>query len=403
MSTKTISIAVIGGGIGGLAAALQLLREGFDVHVYEQVPVKREVGAGLVLTPNATRLLYHLGLAERLLALAVAPVAWRQRRWQDGKTLMFTPVRASGGAPTFFTVHRADLLSMIAEALPAERVHAGGQLTGLADRGDTVELEFANGERAQADVVIGADGIHSTVRGILLGPEKPRYTGCVAYRGLVQTERLSALDLPIESQLWLGPGAHFVHYPVHAGKLLNFACLVDREAWTKESWTEPGDPADVRAFFAGWHPQVRAILSALDETFVWGLFDRAPLPRWSVNRVTLLGDACHPMLPFMAQGAAQAIEDAATLAAVLARSDDIVEGLRRYEALRLPRTAAIQSTAAGNKIRNHLPDGPEQQARDASMAAGTASWVIGASLWVYQHDAFAAAETGALGLPADVG
>ena len=402
MAGKAVSIAVIGGGIGGLAAALSLLREGFDVHVYEQVPVKREVGAGFVLTPNATRLLYHFGLTEKVQAIGVAIDAFRQRRWQDGRTLLRAPLAVPPGQlPMTYTSHRADVLSVLTEALPGERVHAGHRLSALSDHGDHVELQFDNGVRGQADIVIGADGIHSTVRGLLFGPEKPRYTGCVAYRGLVPIERLAHLDLPVESQLWLGPGAHFVHYPVHAGKLLNFACLVDREAWTKESWTEPGDPADVRAFFAAWHPQVRTILSALDETFVWGLFDRAPLPRWSVNRVTLLGDACHPMLPFMAQGAAQAIEDAATLAAVLAKTDDLVEGLRRYEALRLPRTAAIQSTAAGNKIRNHLPDGPGQQARDASMANGTAPWVIGASLWVYQHDAFAAAETGALGLPAE--
>ena len=157
---------------------------------------------------------------------------------------------------------------------------------------------------------------------------------------------------------------------------------------------------DALAAYDGWHRQVRDIISSVEETFVWGLFDRAPLPRWSVNRVTLLGDACHPMLPFLAQGAAQAIEDGATLAGVLAGSRDPVEGLRRYEALRRPRTAAIQTTAGGNKTRNHLADGPEQIARDAAMASGAADWSIGASLWVYQHDAAAAAQTGALGLPA---
>jgi len=401
MPKMRASIAVVGGGIGGLAAALTLLRAGFDVQVYEQVPVKREVGAGIVLTPNATRLLYRLGLRDKMLAMGVAIEAFRQRRWQDGRTLMRTAVaQPAGEPPAYYTSHRADVLALLGNALPAECVHAGHKLVALTDRGNRAELQFENGAHTEADFVIGADGIHSTVRGILLGAEKPRYTGCIAYRGLVPMERVAHLDLPVESQLWLGPGAHFVHYPVQAGKLLNFACLVDREGnWTKESWTEPGDVAEVRARFADWHPQVRAILDALDDTFTWGLFDRAPLPRWSVNRVTLLGDAAHPMLPFMAQGAAQAIEDAATLAAVLERSDDIVEGLRRYEALRLPRTAAIQSTAAGNKIRNHLPDGPEQDARDKAMATRDASWVIGASLWVYRHDAFAAAETGALGTP----
>jgi len=401
MPKMRASFAVVGGGIGGLAAALTLLRAGFDVQVYEQVPVKREVGAGIVLTPNATRLLYRLGLKDKMLAMGVALDAFRQRRWQDGRTLMRTAVaQPAGQPPAYYTSHRADVLALLGDALPAERMHAGHKLVSLADRGDRVTLQFDNGTQAEADFVVGADGIHSTVRGILLGAEKPRYTGCIAYRGLVPMERVAHLDLPVESQLWLGPGAHFVHYPVQAGKLLNFACLVDREEnWTKESWTEPGNVAEVRARFADWHPQVRAILAALEETFTWGLFDRAPLPRWSVGRVMLLGDAAHPMLPFMAQGAAQAIEDAATLAAVLEKSGDIVEGLRRYEALRLPRTAAIQATAAGNKIRNHLPDGAEQEARDASMAVRDASWVIGASLWVYQHDAFAAAETGALGTP----
>ena len=402
MSDKTTSIAIIGGGIGGLAAALTLHQAGFDVQVYEQAPVLREVGAGIVLTPNATRLLYRLGFAEKMKALGVAPDAWRQRRWDDGRTLMHTPVAVKPSAPPmFFTSHRADVLSMLIEAMPAERVHLGHRLAGLTDRGGHVELQFANNARIEAGMVVGADGIHSTVRGLLFGAERPRFTGCVAYRGLVPAERLAHLDLPLESQLWLGPGKHFVHYPVQAGRLVNFVCLIDRDAWTVESWTEPGKVADALAAYDGWHEQVRSMIAAVDETFVWGLFDRAPLPRWSVGRVTLLGDSCHPMLPFMAQGAAQAIEDAATLAGVLGRSGDVVEALRRYESLRLPRTARIQTTAAGNKTRNHLPDGPQQRERDANMSRGAADWSIGASLWVYEHDAAAAAETGSLGLPPD--
>ena len=397
----TTRIAVIGGGIGGLAAALSLLRKGFDVHVYERASALREVGAGIVLTPNATRLLRGLGCAAELAALAVAPVAWRQRRWDDGRTLMFTPVASPAGEPPmFYTAHRSDVLAMLAGKLAAERLHLGRRLTGFADRGARVELQFDGRPDASADIVIGADGIHSTVRERLFGAEHPRFTGCVAYRGLVPAERLAHLDLPLESQIWMGPGKHFVHYFVSAGRLVNFVCLIDRDAWTKESWTEPGEVEDALAAYEGWHPQVRAIISSVEETFVWGLFDRASLARWSVGRVTLLGDACHPMLPFLAQGAAQAIEDGATLANVLARSSDAAEALRRYEALRLPRTARIQAVAAANKGLNHLPDGPEQVARDASMAAGTADWSIGATRWVYRHDAAAAAETGELGLPA---
>jgi len=404
LSGKNLKIAVIGGGIGGLAAALALLRAGFDVDVYEQVPVKREVGAGIVLTPNATRVLRALGLGQALERMAVAPTVVRQRRWQDGRTLLLAPVqdvRGPSGEHLFYTVHRADTLEMLSEALPPSVIHPGHKLTALTNSGAQVDLEFANGKRASVDIVIGADGIHSTVREILLGRQQPRFTGCVAYRGMVAADRFPRSDMHVENQLWLGPGSHFVHYPVRRGELINFVCLIDREGWTKEGWTEPGDPADLRTFYANWHEQVRALVATVSEIFVWGLFDREPLPRWSIGRVTLLGDACHPMLPFLAQGAAQAIEDGATLAAILSQSAvDVPAALARYEKLRLPRTAAIQATARGNKDRNHLPDGPEQQQRDAQMASGAANWSIGASTWVYSHDAVAAAQTGALGMPA---
>jgi salicylate hydroxylase len=384
-----LKIAIIGGGIGGSSAALSLLKAGFDVHVYERASELREVGAGIVLTPNATRVLHYLGFADMLAMLGVAPTGWRQRRWDDGRTLLYTSVVPPPGQPAmFYTSHRSDVLIMLAGSIPRERLHLRHRLTGFADRGDRVELQFAERASAEADIVIGADGIHSTVRELLFGPERPRFTGCIAYRGLVPADRLVHLNLPCESQIWMGPGKHFVHYPVSAGRLLNFVCLIERDAWTKESWTEPGNVADALAAYEGWHPQVRAIISAVTETFVWGLFDRAPLPRWSVGRLTLLGDACHPMLPFLAQGAAQAIEDGATLAGVLSKAgNDIPAALRRYEELRLPRTARIQAVARGNKTRNHLPDGPEQVARDAAMAAGEADWSIGASTWVYDHDA----------------
>jgi salicylate hydroxylase len=388
MAGNSLRIAVIGGGIGGSAAALSLLKAGFEVQVYEQSRQPREVGAGIVLTPNAVRVLHHLGCAEHLAALGATPTAIRQRRWDDGRTLLCSPVNPPGRTAMFYTSHRSDILLMLAGELPPARLHLGHRLTGFTDNGDKVEMQFDNGARAEADIMIGADGIHSTVRELLFGAEHPRFTGCVAYRGLVAAERLKALELPNEDQIWMGPGKHFVHYPVSAGRLVNLVCLIERDAWTRESWTEPGDIKDALAAYEGWHPQVRAIIAAVEETFVWGLFDRAPLPRWSVGRVTLLGDACHPMLPFLAQGAAQAIEDGATLAAVLSSANGgVPAALRRYEALRLPRTARIQAVAAGNKTRNHLPDGPEQRARDAAMAAGAADWSIGASAWVYDHDA----------------
>jgi len=200
-------------------------------------------------------------------------------------------------------------------------------------------------------------------------------------------------------QITMGPGGHFVNYFVARKRLVNFVGIIEQASWTKESWTERGDLAQARAAFAGWHEQVRGLLDAVDETFIWGLFDRAPLPRWSVGRVTLLGDACHPMLPFIAQGAAQAMEDGATLADCLRKLGDVPQALARYQELRLPRTSLVQSLAANNKIRFHLPDGPEQATRDAKMAAGGTDWSIETIGWLYGHNATAVVETGNLGLP----
>jgi salicylate hydroxylase len=210
----------------------------------------------------------------------------------------------------------------------------------------------------------------------------------VAYRGLVPTERLRDLELEVTAQVWMGPGQHFVHYFVRGRRLLNFVAIVEQDTWTRESWADRGDLARALAAFQDWHPQVRAILGAVDETFVWALLDRAPLERWSRGRVTLLGDACHAMLPFMAQGASQAIEDGATLAACLAEADsDVTGALRRYERLRLPPTSRLQAMSAANKTRFHLPDGPEQRERDARMASGATDWSFKAAAWIYQHDA----------------
>jgi salicylate hydroxylase len=289
-------------------------------------------------------------------------------------------------------MHRADLLSALARMLPAERLHVGRRFVALTDHGDRVGATFEDGGRIDFDLLVGADGIHSSVRAALLGPESPRFTGCVAYRGLVPAERLADLRLEVASEVWMGPGSHFVHYFVQEGRLVNWVALIERDTWTRESWTDRGEVADALAAYDGWHPQVCAILGSVDSTFIWALFDRAPLERWSVGRVTLLGDACHPMLPFMAQGSAQAIEDGATLTACLTCEADIPTALRRYEQLRLPRASRIQAMSATNKTRFHLPDGPEQEERDALMASGSTDWAIKAVAWIYGHDAGTLAE-----------
>ena len=393
MSRDDLSIAVVGGGIGGLAAALSLLRAGLDVQVFEQAAALMEVGAGIQISPNASRLLHRLGLGGALDRTGVRPVAVHQRRWDDGRTLQRAPLgeamEAAFGAP-YYHFHRADLLKALADALPPERLHLGHRLAGFTDHGDRVELRFAHGERVTAGVLVGADGIHSTVRGELFGPEQPRFTDCIAYRGLVPADRLSHLELEVLANNWMGPGGHFVHYFVAGGRLVNFVAINERETWTRESWTDRGEVADALAAFKGWHPQVSAIIGAVDETFIWALFDRTPLERWSVGRVTLLGDACHAMLPFMAQGAAQSIEDGATLAACLRQDGaaDVASALRRYDALRRPRATRLQEMSRANKTRYHLPDGLAQQARDAELAM-RGDRTIAALGWLYGHDALA--------------
>jgi salicylate hydroxylase len=385
-----VSVGIAGGGIGGLAAALSLLQRGFDVRVYEQARELSEVGAGIQISPNATRILHRLGLADAFAGLGVRPVAWHQRRWQDGRTLLYSPIGDAVvdafGFP-HYQMHRADVLATLVRALPAECLRVSHRLVAFDDHGDGVTLAFENGESAEVDVLVGADGIHSTVQRLLFGEQRPRFTGCIAYRGLIPAERVAAPEIPVEAQVWLGPTRHFVHYWVQEGRLLNFVGLIDRDTWTRESWTDRGEVADVLAAYEGWHPQVRAILESVEETFIWALFDRAPLEHWSRGRVTLLGDACHPMLPFMAQGSAQAIEDGAALTACLAQTADVPAALRRYETVRLPRASRIQALSARNKIRFHLPDGHEQEERDRQMATQSTDWSIEAVAWIYGHDA----------------
>src|SRR5437868_4620577 len=389
MSRRPLRIAIIGGGIGGLTAALSLRQAGFEADIYEQAPALTHIGGGINMGPNAARVLIRLGLGEGLLREGVRPASTHQRRWDDGRTLQRAPLNPQCeelyGAP-HVTIHRADLLAVISSGFPPERIHLGHRLLGLADSGEATEAWFENGFRLTADILVGADGIHSAVRAALFGEEAPRFAGCVAYRGLVPIERIADLALDTGNQSWVGPGAHLVHYPVSRGHLLNFVGWTEHDTWNREDWTDRATVERALAAFEGWHPQIRQIIAAADTCFIWALFDRDPLPHWSVGRTTLLGDACHPMYPFMGQGAAQAIEDGAALAACLAAgADDPAAALRRYETLRLPRVTRLQEMSRANKLRFHLPDGPAQQARDAEWARAS-DRAPDALRWLYAYD-----------------
>ncbi len=368
-----LNVIVVGGGIGGCAAALALTRAGHDVEVFERAAFHAEVGAGIQISPNASRLLHRYGLASALEAVAVKPGALVARRWDDGQLLareeLGPEMMEAFGAPHYH-LHRADLLRTICAAIPPGRLHLEKRCIRIVDDGNRVRAEFEDGSTAEGDVIVGADGIHSMVRQHLHGEQPARFSHNIAFRGLAPAEKVAGLGLHRDVTNWMGPGGHFVHYFVSSGQYLNFVAVSEQSEWTGESWNDQADVAEIRERFSGWHHQVRTILDATETPFKWALFDRAPLPWWSKGRITLLGDACHPMLPYMAQGAAQAIEDGATLARCLSEHCGTVEdALAKYERIRMPRTTDVQSRSRKNARIFHLPDGADQKARDARMAA----------------------------------
>lgn len=389
----TLKVALVGGGIGGVAAALFLQRAGIEATVYEQAAELRETGAGIVVPPNMVRLLDELGLLPGLRRVAVQlEAAWEFRRWQDGRVLFVQPMGEAClqlyGAPCF-VAHRADLLALLQQALPAAQLKPGHRCTDHAATPQGVQITFTHRTGGhsvvQADALVGADGIHSVIRPAVAPQQDARFSGLCAFRCLVPAEQAPAMALRPVQTLWLGPGRHLVHYPISAGRLVNIVAIVPAGDWRAESWTEPGSVADMQAAFEGWAPPVQQLLAAATDTRRWALVDRSPLPRWTDGRVTLLGDAAHAMLPFFAQGAAQAMEDAAVLADCLqgASHHAVPQALQRYEARRLPRASQVQLMSRGREIRNHLPDGPEQAARDASFAEGDP---LRQSAWLYGHD-----------------
>ena len=393
------SAVVVGGGIGGLTAALALARKGLRVTVLEQAQEFGEVGAGIQVSPNASRVLHAMGLADALEACAFHPEGMEMRTWNRGTTLFASPLGEAAtrefGAP-YYHLHRADLHQVLAEAVeeaPEITVRLATPCAEVLQSRDVVTANTPEVNSFTADFLVGADGIKSVVREGLFGAEAPRFTGCVAWRGVLPADAVRRHDVRPVATIWMGPGSHVVSYYLRGGSLVNVVAVVEKTGWEVESWTERGEKREMLADFEGWHPTVRALLDAIpdDGCYKWALFDRDPLPRWGEGRITLLGDACHPTLPFMAQGACMAIEDAAVLAECVADGDDVPDALRRYEGLRRARTAGIQLGSRRNHTLYHLA-GPKAWLRNLTLplASKRLSSAVDA---LYRYDALEAHRT----------
>lgn len=390
-----MKVLIAGGGIAGIAAALGFARAGWEAHVFERAAALGEVGAGLQLSPNASRVLDRLGVLPALRVHAALPERVELRDGASGATVCRVALGAAAearwGAP-YLHIHRADLLDVLAGAAMREGVelHLDRPATGAVSRQASASLDLEGGDTVEGDLVIGADGIRSQLRGAIGPAPAPRYAGQAAWRGLVPAEALQPGAVGRGATVWMGDGRHLVAYPVRRGELVNFVAVLDSAAWAGEGWSLPGDPDELRAAFEGWAAPVPALLGAVSDCFLWGLFERSGQQRWVHDRIALIGDAAHPMLPFMAQGAAMAIEDGAALVRHLARADDIAAGALAWERERRPRVARVIARSRANGRLFHRPDGLSRRVVHGVMGA-LGRTAPGLALrqvdWLYAHDA----------------
>lgn len=362
------TIAVLGAGMGGLTAAAVLQRMGYQVRVYEQAPAFARLGAGIQISPNAMKVLRGLGLEARIRATAFRPAAWTNREWDSGamkyELVLGDAAETMYGAP-YLLMHRGDLHAALASCVEPSSLVLGKALVDARRSGAGVELRFQDGSTATADALIAADGVHSRIRELMLGADRPKYSGRVAYRAVFPAALIGREIDPCTK--WWGPDRHIVMYYVTARRdEVYFVTSLPEPDWTTESWSATGDLGHLRASFEGFHDQVRAVLAACPKVHKWAIIERDPLPRWSQDRMVLLGDACHPMTPYMAQGAAMAMEDGVVLARCIADDDDLDSAFLRFEATRKERTSRIQLTSHMNSWM--------RQATDPG--------------WVYGHDAW---------------
>jgi salicylate hydroxylase len=389
---RTPRIAVIGGGIGGLTAARALLQRGFEIRVYEAAPELKEIGAGVALGPNAMKALRSLGLEAAVRSIAYESPYGLLRNWRTGRIISRTPRNDRFGA-SGCTAHRADLLDALATGVPSEFVSLGARCVGVETSPTGAVARFRDGTEIEADVVIGADGIHSAVRASLFGPDAPRFTGKICWRCVVPVDAVPGGLPTMDNTTWLGPHGAVVVYMVRRGELVNVVAHYDclNDAWIEESWIRECDRAEVLENYRDWHESLLRLFSTSEKHYRWALYDRDPLPVWSRGRVTILGDAAHPMLPYLGQGACQAMEDGCVLANALDRQrDNLTSALELYESVRRPRASRVVLTARARGEDNHLVSPWAALKRDALIALrrrfgkdpsgrGTA--------WIFDYDA----------------
>ena len=387
-------VLVAGGGIGGLTAALALLRMGCDVEVCEQAAELREVGAGLQLAANGTRALYALGIGEELKALSCEAEGKEIRIWNSGerwKLHDLGKVSVERYGYPYLTVYRPDLLGVLERAVRREKpgaIRLGAKCVGFEQTEESVTVRLEDGKAVKADALIGADGVHSRIRQGLFGPDKPEFTGVVAWRGIVPMDALPRHMVRMVGTNWVGPGGHVVHYPLRAGKVMNFVGAQERSDWRVESWSARGTNEELAADFAGWHDDVHALIRNIPVPYKWALMVRPPMERWTVGRVTLLGDACHSMVPFLAQGANMAIEDGYVLARALTESHaDVPTRLLSYERARRERTRrAVEGSAANiQRFHNRVLADPAK-AREYVDREWAGAPVAERYEWLFRHD-----------------
>ncbi len=350
---------IAGGGIGGLTAAICLVKAGWEVTVFEQAPEISEIGAGIQISPNGVKILEQLGVMPELENTLFEPEAIELRIGASGREVFYLPLKGVAekrwGA-RYIQIHRADLMNgllAVLNQLQAGVVKTGKTVVGYVKTQQGVQVNLLDGERVEVDLLVGADGVRSNIRSQMLGPEQPRFTGNVAWRSVVPIEKLNGHVPPPTGCIWAGAGRHAVTTRIRGGSMVNFVGIVEQNDWREESWKLEGSKEDALRDFGDWNPVLRIIIQESDVLYRWALFDRVPLEKWSDGPVILLGDAAHPMLPSLAQGAVQSIEDAYVLAQELGKVDDIAQACDNYFAERIRRTSRIQKGAAANVSMFH--------------------------------------------------